>query len=353
MTQGTLATSDYTTAMQGAKSHRIPAFDFTKGTLVLFMVLYHWLNYFYGPQGDIYKYLRFLTPSFIFITGFLISHVHFPKYGVGSPKLSKRLLLRGAKLLLVFIALNMLVSIWEPTSFVRIILSGRMAFSNLDPIFFTGTTSASGSGKLAAFTILVPISYLLMLSALLSIACRIFKYTFLVACVFLLICMVVLDLHGIESSNVELGAIGLLGVAFGYASEDAIHKLVSRPWIILAAYGAYLAAITIWDVSLYMQMAGACLTTALIYMVGAQRGVPGKLRSHIILLGKYSLFGYISQIAILQLLSAAFRHAHCGFLTLGFSLIAGFALTMISVEAADRIRARSKAFDAVYRSVFA
>jgi len=63
MTQGTLATSDYTTAMQGAKSHRIPAFDFTKGTLVLFMVLYHWLNYFYGPQGDIYKYLRFLTPS--------------------------------------------------------------------------------------------------------------------------------------------------------------------------------------------------------------------------------------------------------------------------------------------------
>src|SRR4029077_598346 len=55
-----------------AKRKRIPALDFTRGTLVLIMVLYHWLNYFVTADGTIYKYLRFLTPSFIFITGFLI-----------------------------------------------------------------------------------------------------------------------------------------------------------------------------------------------------------------------------------------------------------------------------------------
>ena len=53
------------------KSQRIPALDFTKGTLVLIMVLYHWVNYFIGNQWGYYRYLRFLTPSFIFITGFM------------------------------------------------------------------------------------------------------------------------------------------------------------------------------------------------------------------------------------------------------------------------------------------
>ena len=50
--------------------------------LVLFMVLYHWLNYFVTPFGDMYKYLRFLTPSFIFITGFLISNVYLERYDI-------------------------------------------------------------------------------------------------------------------------------------------------------------------------------------------------------------------------------------------------------------------------------
>src|ERR1700761_1941077 len=102
MSTESVAVSPRVKVESGARSNRIPAFDFTKGALVLFMVLYHWLNYFYGPYGKIYTYLRFLTPSFIFITGFLISHVHFAKYGAGSTKLSKRLFLRGLKLLAVF-----------------------------------------------------------------------------------------------------------------------------------------------------------------------------------------------------------------------------------------------------------
>src|SRR5580658_8456542 len=81
-----------------SKAPRIPALDFTKGALVLIMVLYHWLNYFVGPQGDIYKYLRFLTPSFIFITGFLISNVYLSKYGIADPRLPRRLVQRGLKI---------------------------------------------------------------------------------------------------------------------------------------------------------------------------------------------------------------------------------------------------------------
>jgi len=37
-----------------------------------------------------------------------------------------------------------------------------------------------------------------------------------------------------------------------------------------------------------------------IYLVGISGSDSGKIRSEVILLGKYSLFGYISQIAILS-----------------------------------------------------
>src|ERR1700726_2047192 len=64
------------------KQARISALDFTKGALVLIMVLYHWLNYFVASDGFFYRYLRFLTPSFIFIAGFLISNVYLSRYQV-------------------------------------------------------------------------------------------------------------------------------------------------------------------------------------------------------------------------------------------------------------------------------
>src|SRR5689334_8721443 len=88
-----------------SKSNRISALDFTKGALVLIMVLYHWINYFYGPSDN--RYLRFLTPSFIFITGFLISNVYLTKYGLSNPQLPKRLIQRGLKILGVFAVLNL------------------------------------------------------------------------------------------------------------------------------------------------------------------------------------------------------------------------------------------------------
>lgn len=93
------------------KPSRIYALDFTKGALVLIMVLYHWLNYFVTSNGTVYKYLRFLTPSFIFISGFLISHVYLSKYRTSGLKVPRRLLVRGFKLLAIVFCLNMALSL--------------------------------------------------------------------------------------------------------------------------------------------------------------------------------------------------------------------------------------------------
>ncbi len=106
---------------------RIPALDFTKGALVLIMVLYHWMNYFLNLSWDLLKYLHFLTPSFIFITGFMVSNVYLSKYAAADPRLSKRLFTRGLKLLAIFLVLNL------ARIFVPVFGNGAVVRSPLDP----------------------------------------------------------------------------------------------------------------------------------------------------------------------------------------------------------------------------
>ena len=337
----------------GSKTHRIAALDFTKGALVLFMVLYHWLNYFMATEGDFYRYLRFLTPSFIFISGFLISHVYLSKYGIGDPHLPKRLIHRGLKILGLFIFLNVTLSFLFSKSYNGKILFDPFSISNIIAIYVTGNVYVTGIGKAAAFYILVPISYLLLLSAGLLIPCRLNKYTFHVVCMFFLLCILILDLNGFESGNLELLTIGLLGVIIGYVPIEKINNVVRHPYTLVSAYLCYISAITVWDVVFPLQVVGVCLSLMLIYLLGAKNGEPGRMRSHIILLGKYSLFGYIAQIAILQLIFRVLRHINLGDGALVISFFGAFALTMLSVEAVDYARAKSTTVDSSYKAVFA
>src|SRR5467141_3434231 len=117
---------------------RIGALDFTKGALVLFMVLYHWLNYFVAPEGDMYRYLRFLTPSFIFITGFLISNVYLSRYQVADRHVPARLVQRGLKLLAVFVCLNLAIGLLLADSYNGKILFGQLSLRNMVAIYVTG-----------------------------------------------------------------------------------------------------------------------------------------------------------------------------------------------------------------------
>src|SRR5437016_4590324 len=204
------------TTASASAAHRNPALDFTKGALVLFMVLYHWLNYFIATQGDFYRYLRFLNPSFIFITGFLISNVYLSKYEIADPQLPKRLVQRGLKILGLFVFLNVTLSFLFSESYNGKILFDPLSTRNIIAIYVKGNAYVAGIGKAAAFHILVPISYLLLLSAGLLIACRFLKYTFHVVFMFFLLCVLLLDLIGLDSANLDLLTIGLLGVIIGH-----------------------------------------------------------------------------------------------------------------------------------------
>jgi peptidoglycan/LPS O-acetylase OafA/YrhL len=331
---------------------RIPALDFTKGALVLIMVLYHWLNYFVSVQGNIYRYLRFLTPSFIFISGFLISHVYFAGYGINDSRVPKRLMQRGLKILAVFIALNIVRTYLIPDPRNALMPSQPWSLDNLMAVFVTGNVAIGGI-KGAAFPILVPISYLLLLSAGMVILCRFYKYTVHIASLAGVICIGVLWLHGLGSGNLELVTVGLLGVLVGYIPIETVGRFLKYPVAIGAAYASYLIVITVWPVTYPVQLFGVFLNLMLIYALGSRRNATGKIQNTIELLGKYSLFGYIAQIAILQALFRALRHMNPRVAASAVAFVAALALTIISVEILHRLRRRAAIVDNVYQAVFA
>jgi hypothetical protein len=332
------------------KIQRIPALDFTKGALVLIMVLYHWLNYFLGTTDN--KYLRFLTPSFIFITGFLISNVYLSKYGITDPHLPKRLMQRGLKILGTFVCLNLARTLIFPETYRDQMLSEHSSIRSLIDIYVIGSNLGGGQGKAIAFFILVPIAYLLLLSALLLLGARVYKHIFHVVCGLFLLSIGILYLNGYQSANLELLTIGLLGVMLGYVPIERIDAYIHHPYLLGAAYVGYLAAISIWNVIYPLQIVGVCLSLMILYLLGNPGGEPGRVRGLFVLLGKYSLLGYIAQIAILQLLRRGLGHVTQP-IVLGMSFLLALALTVASVEVVDHIRSESITMDRLYKAVFA
>ncbi|HWY53284.1 MAG TPA: acyltransferase family protein [Terriglobales bacterium] len=341
---------EYVAKVSSSKNERIPALDFTKGALVLIMVLYHWLNYFIGPQGSYYEYLRFLPPSFIFITGFLISHVYLSKYQARDLRLPRRLVVRGLKIVGVFISLNAIISLLIPESSQARLLFDNSPISTLVAIFATGNFE---NGRPAAFYVLLPIGYLLMLSACLLIASRFYRGIFHVVCVLFLLGIFVLNLIGLKSGSLELLTIGLLGVSVGYIPIRKINVFLRHPYALVLAYVGYTIAIAVWNAGYPLQVVGVCLTLMLLYLLGSLSGESGRVQQSVILLGKYSLVGYIVQIAILQLLRRGLRNMNLEVWALGLSFVAAIALTLIAVEAVDRARTNAPVVNRLYAAVFA
>jgi hypothetical protein len=252
----------------------------------------------------------------------------------------------------IFLVLNISRIFVVPVLGTGVVTREAFESRNLFAIFVSGNFGVSGS-KVVAFSILVPISYLLMLSGGLMLPYRFFRYTFHVVFVLLSLSILILGLIGTRGYYVEFVAIGMLGVLTGFVPVSAISNFIRHPFALAIAYLCYAIAITVWNVPFPLLVVGVLLSLMVIYLVGISGSESGTIHSEVILLGKYSLFGYISQIAILQILSAGFHHVNLGVAGLGISLLAAFALTILSVEVVDRARARSASVDRLYKAAFA
>jgi hypothetical protein len=325
---------------------RDAALDFTKGMLVLLMVLYHWLNYFVS-NDSFYRYIRFITPSFIFLAGFLVTNVLASRADRKSSVLAARLFMRGAKLLALFTLLNLGVAGLGLGGSP----GGRAGLSG----FIAGVPSTylSGLGSTAVFFVLVPIGYTLMLSGLLHKARDLHRLGSLVPTLLLFFVGFGAILLGVRSPTLELIGSGLLGLILGSVLAGRLHHLRRLwPWMLIA-YVIHLAAITAWGVPHALQLVAVCLNLWLLYCLAGLLQPSSATARLTSLVGQYTLLGYVGQIAILQLLAISFRLVDFGSVEPALALVAALLLTVAAIATTDFLRRRARPVDSLYRLVFA
>jgi len=252
----------------------------------------------------------------------------------------------------MFIALNVAREILMSKSSNGTMVPYQLSASNLWDIFVVGNVPVA-DGKVVAFSILIPIGYVLILSSGLLSLYKHFKYTFHATFALFLLCIVTQSLRGSRSPNLELVAIGLLGVLVGFIPDPELNHFVRHPYLFVLSYIAYLLTISVWNVPFVLLIVGVCLTLWGIYLLGLKDAAASWIRRRIILLGRHSLFGYIAQIAILQVLSAALRQMDFRIGVIGISFIAAFALTMAAVEVVEHAMKRSIIAGRLYKVAFA
>jgi peptidoglycan/LPS O-acetylase OafA/YrhL len=323
------------------KPRRIFALDSTKGILVLTMVLYHWMNYFVPVNPSVYRYLRFLTPSFIFITGFLISYVYLKREKASSQGIPKRLVIRGLKLLAIVLALNI----------GPVLLTAHTSLHATETKIVEMVLDCFLGWKAIAFSVLVPIAYLLIGSGVLLVAFQRYRMTFHVISVAAVGSALVLAWMGVDSSYLQLASIGALGISVGHCQIERINSFLKHRLFMLTAYVGYLIAITVWNATYPLQIIGVCLSVGVIYMFAEWCGESGYFGRTMILLGQYSLFGYIIQIVILQITHRV-SGVEPGGGIVGLAFAACIAGTIAAVKIVAWTRIRYRPANTLYTAIF-
>lgn len=325
---------------------RLAFLDLAKGILVILMVVYHSLNYTSQYQLA-FRYLSFLPPTFILITGYLISIVYYPRIRAGDHTVWSRLLTRGAKLLLLFVGLNVVAQYVRSPVYGQSLSVGVGAFfRQWHEVFIVG------AGPAVAFEVLLPIAYLLMLAPLLIwIAHRHVVFLVFVALATVGTCAW-LDTRGQSNPNLNLLSAGLLGMVAG--------RLLARPETIgmplvpaIVAYAAFFPLSLAKGYIYLVQLAGASIALVLICSASLRLGETGRFASFMIRHGKYSLLAYIVQIGVLQILSRVLGRPEpvsLGSLTL---FLATLLLMIGLTELTHWARQRARVVDTAYKLVFA
>lgn len=272
-------------------SSRDLCLDFVKGLLVIVMVIYHIMNYFSTASPEDYGYVRFVSGSFIFISGYIVATFYEKKYRIDRNGTSKRLLIRGVKLLIIFTALNILINLTAIGNPNKAPLGVQQYLSNLTAIYTSGNT------KFVAFQILLPISYLLMLSPVVLFLHG-FKKVLIITTLLIAFCFSFLN---IDSTNLDLGIVGLIGFSIGMVinglegSFFIKHRSIIFAWLLICIFLMRYLSTNILAYSI-----GIMIFLKLFYDFGKTVNLGNQISQVIILFGQYTLVCYIMQIVFLQ-----------------------------------------------------
>ena len=326
---------------------RIHTIDFTKGILVFLMVVYHVLNYLQYDSLP-HEYMAFLPPSFIMITGFLVTQTYLKRLESSFLRTSTRLGARALKLLFLFTFLNVTASIIWSKNRYDMDLNTFAFFHKWFNVYMVG--DAMG----VAFEVLIPISYTLLLSIIL-LKIQLFKPYFLtVFAITMFTFCAIMDTYGRSIPNLNLISVGIIGMGLGMFRFSLIERLVRYRKVTLTLAMIY-SIVLILDVDNYIhQVIITIICLALIYSIGVILQTEQWWYKQFCLLGRYSLISYIAQILYLQLT----KNVERTWLELPFNqtfllmLVIAF-MTWGTVVFVDYGRIKNGAFGRIYNAIFA
>lgn len=324
---------------------RIGALDWTKGALVLCMVAYHAINYS-AFRRTAFIALGFLPPSFILIAGFLVGQVYAKKYSLDTWKPYARLLVRGLKLLLLFLVLNVAYCIVRKKDLV----DGLWEFADRTGTIFISGNNREGNRE-GIFEVLLPIAYFLILApGLLWLRSRTKSAITLFAVAIFVLCEV-LERRGMPSRNLTLLSAGMIGMACGLVRIQSIDGFAVKLLPVLGLYATYRLASYFFGEIYPIQMFGALASLLVLYGLALHLDCDSRSGRQIVLLGKYSLAGYLIQIPLIQMLVFYGRPTHW----VGVAAVALIttALLFFIVQALNILRSRNTVVDRAYKAVFA
>ncbi len=320
--------------------------DFVKGFLVVVMALYHGMNYFSSVPAEYYGYLRFVNGSFVFISGYVVAAFYAEQARSDRFAAFRRLASRGLKLLCIFTALNLAVSAVGVTNYRAV------TFGLSDYLDSAADIYGSGQAHQIAFRILVPISYVLMVSGLYLVSKR--SQAILVALT--LAAALLWTIFTPLVPNVFFVLTGLVGLSFGLLllKNDLLrHRL--RHWpLIVVGFVALASAMNWLSGNVLAYGVGVGLLLKLVHDGAALLRPDGRVYRWLVLLGKYSLVSYIGQIGFLFVLHRALRgHDFAPMLELALAFFATCAFLLVACASIERLRRRFRLVEGTYRLVFA
>jgi hypothetical protein len=325
-------------------TERIEAVDFTKGILVIFMVIYHSLNHY---RIFPYRYLPFVPPSFIMITGFIITQIYFPRYNLNINRMRKRLAVRSLKLFFIFSFLNLAALMIWPRYYNGISLDYLDFLEDWVPIYLIGNP------QMAAFDILLPISYTLFLSIFIPKLKLATPFIILSSAIGIFVASILIQYLGNPAYNLGLVGSGFIGMAIGLLPLTLINTF-ARSWIriilLLLSYG--ICSFFYYYIP-SMQTILTIIALGIIYTIGIKVNLKYIFQRQIILLGRYSLLSYIIQIAYLKSIFTLIKKWQVGKPNILIIIFLITLMTYTSILILDYARPRFKYVDKFYKIIFA
>jgi hypothetical protein len=306
------------------ETNRNTAIDFVKGFLVISMIVYHSLNYF--RQGSFaLHYFRYIATGFIGMSGFLITNVIYLKYQADPRRLWLKQLSRGGKLVALFLLLNVLINSLVHRNYTSSEMGIVPFFNHLPTILL------KGSSQFAAFEILLPIGYLLIIAPLLlQNPKRIMGLLF--CCLLVLVPYCIITENGAYSSyNLFMLTFGFIGILVGLTPTGVMVNLLTKnKYLVLLAFFSYLSIATVTSPSFGAIITGTLSTIAVMFLFANRIKEKNVIKMEIVNMGRHSLMLYLVQIAILQLINRVIKHFDIGD---SYKLIVGFLITLVLTTA--------------------